>query len=66
MVFLVGDVEGRGGKEEESLGQELRVCRKGTSTVVLGQGRERKGKGKGFQIALANPGSIEDCLWTFG
>ncbi len=57
-------MEGRGGKEEESFGQELRVCRKGTSTVVLGQGRERKGKG--CQIALANPGLIEDCLWTFG
>lgn len=36
--------KGAGGEEEESLGQELRVCRKGTSTVVLGQGRERKGK----------------------
>jgi len=51
--------KGAGGEEEESLGQELRVCRKGTSTVVLGQGRERKGKGKGKGTSSSRLGKIK-------
>jgi hypothetical protein len=45
VIFLVGDtdhVEGRGGKEEESFRQELRVCRKGTSSSRPRKIKKRK------------------------
>jgi len=36
--------KGAGGEEEESLGQELRVCRKGTSSSRPRKRRKRKRK----------------------